>query len=464
MKSSLFKRLFTTLSLLIIIIFSLNYYFTLRTFRQHHVLLEKENLLKHIKSIEPEINKKYLNLLELQKYINGISQILDIRLTIIDENGRVLADSQKKAMEMDNHIHRPEIVDSKTSTYGFSVRFSDTIKKEMLYVAVHKNSPFKGFIRASVFLASIDSFLYDFKKSIIIAAIFFLASGLAGTFFLTQSISRPIGKLAQAANQIAKGNFDVNIPEFDTDELSELAANFRVMSQEIKSLETIKRDLIANVSHELRTPLTAIKGFIETLNDEFDGPNKKYLDIIERHTDRLIFIVQDLLILSRLEDSGIEPDYQMFSLNSVISDTVLLLDKKARQKELSLKVIENGEIGIEADRNQLVQLFVNLIDNAVKYTEKGEVSIEIKKDEKFAMIDIRDTGIGMEKKHLSRIFERFYVVDSSRSRIQGGTGLGLSIVKHVIHNHKGFVEINSAPGKGTQAHIRLPLIQTRSLI
>lgn len=231
---------------------------------------------------------------------------------------------------------------------------------------------------------------------------------------------------------------------------------------EFKNLETIKRTLIANVSHELRTPLTAIKGFIETIQDEFKGENKKYLDIIERNTDRLIFIVQDLLILSRLEDQSIEPDYQPCDLMQLISDTGLLLEKKARQKGIQLRILDGQKMQIEGDRNQLVQLFVNLIDNAIKYTEKGEVSVEVRPQKSSAIIVIKDTGIGMEKKHLSRIFERFYVVDSSRSRAQGGTGLGLSIVKHIVSAHKGKVDIESFPQKGTSVYIELPFFQNKT--
>ncbi|MEJ2567730.1 MAG: ATP-binding protein, partial [candidate division WOR-3 bacterium] len=229
----------------------------------------------------------------------------------------------------------------------------------------------------------------------------------------------------------------------------------------IKEAEKIKKDFISNVSHELRTPLTAIKGFVETLLESAKDVNKRYLEIIGRQTDRLINIVKDLLKLSELEDieeGKLGVSYSRVNLKEIVSNVLGIYEKEIKKKGLksSFEIDENLP-EFRADPFKLEQLFINLIENAIKYTEKGEIRISARKKDKSVLIEISDTGIGIARKHLSRIFERFYVVDKSRSRESGGTGLGLSIVKHIVQLHKGEIRIESILGKGTRFLMILPL-------
>jgi len=226
---------------------------------------------------------------------------------------------------------------------------------------------------------------------------------------------------------------------------------------EIKRLEKIKKDFVLNVSHELRTPLTAIKGFIETLDEEIDAKHKHYLDILKRHTDRLINIVQDLLSLSKLEEKDVELNIEQVNLKSLIGEVLILFKNKIKEKGLSLRLALEDISPIRGDTFKLEQMFINLIDNAVKYTDKGGIEISLKEEDKYVVIGIKDTGIGIPDKDINRIFERFYVVDKSRSRKLGGTGLGLSIVKHIVLLHNGKIDVESVPGKGTKFTIRLPI-------
>ena len=230
---------------------------------------------------------------------------------------------------------------------------------------------------------------------------------------------------------------------------------------EIKEIEKMKRDFVANVSHELRTPLTAIKGFVETLLDEEKDLNKKhYLKIIQRHTDRLINIVKDLLLLSQLEERRSKLEIEDVNLKRLLEDISKMFIEKIKQKKLKLKIeIQKDLPLVKADPFKLEQMFINLIDNAIKYTDKGEIKISIEQIDNLIKIVVADTGIGISEKHLSRIFERFYVVDKSRSRRYGGTGLGLSIVKHVVLLHNGKIEVKSKKNKGTKFTIYLPYIR-----
>ena len=225
---------------------------------------------------------------------------------------------------------------------------------------------------------------------------------------------------------------------------------------EFRQLETIKKDFVLSVSHELRTPLTSIKGYLETFEDDLDEEQKGYVEIIKRNTDRLIHIVNDLLTLSRLEhDRSLEKE------NIVIADflenIIKIFSHRINAKGLELKIEHNTQKTlIQADRYKLEQVFINLIDNAVKYTDEGEIIISIDDNESNLIFSISDSGNGIAQEHLPRLFERFYVVDKSRSRRMGGTGLGLSIAKHIINLHNGTIEVESEIGKGTTFLIKLP--------
>ncbi|MDD5766428.1 MAG: ATP-binding protein, partial [Candidatus Marinimicrobia bacterium] len=225
---------------------------------------------------------------------------------------------------------------------------------------------------------------------------------------------------------------------------------------EMKALQKLKKDFIVNVSHELRTPLTAIKGFVETLQDETNEEKGRYIDIISKHTDRLIAIVNDLLNLAEIED---RPALQIekVDLQALVKDTIHLFEKKIAEKGLNIEVdISEQARMLDADPFRLQQVFINLIDNAVKYTDKGIIAISARKVDREIRIEIRDTGIGIAKEHLPRLFERFYVADKSRSRQLGGTGLGLSIARHIVLLHNGRIHAESVPGVGTTFIVELP--------
>lgn len=226
---------------------------------------------------------------------------------------------------------------------------------------------------------------------------------------------------------------------------------------EVRALAEIKRDFVVNASHELRTPLTAIKGFSENLVDELQGDHKHYAEIILKNTERLINIVQDIMFLSELEAGASEFKLEKFSIRKTLDDILFLFNEKAKQKNIALQILGEPELDIVADQFKLQQVFINLIDNALKYTDAGQVTVSIKREANKLRISVADTGIGIAREHLSRLFERFYVVDKSRSRKTGGTGLGLSIVKHIVLLHSGEIEVDSDLGKGTTITITLPL-------
>jgi len=235
---------------------------------------------------------------------------------------------------------------------------------------------------------------------------------------------------------------------------------------EISRTAEVKRDFVQNVSHELRTPLTAIKGFAETMQPSIDQANRPYLETIIRNTDRLVSLVQDLLTLSELEERGTELQLEDVDLKEIAGQMLRLFEARANSKGLRLVLSVSAPqsptpsakpLSLRADRFKLEQVFINLLDNAVKYTDKGEIELSLSHDDGRAVIKVRDTGAGIAPDHLARLYERFYVVDKSRSRQLGGTGLGLSIVKHIVLLHGGDVTVRSTPGAATTFTVTLPV-------
>ena len=229
----------------------------------------------------------------------------------------------------------------------------------------------------------------------------------------------------------------------------------------LKELEKIRQDFVANVSHELRTPLTTIKGYAETL---LEGALKEevapqFVQVIKRHTDRLTKIVEDLLMLSKIESKEFQLKIEAISLRDLIDDVIDFVKEPAEKKKISISRSEiPSSLSVEADRNYLEQVFINLLDNAIKYNhEKGKITISVTEmDPREIRFSIEDNGIGIPREDLPRIFERFYRVDKGRSKELGGTGLGLSIVKHLVQAHGGKVWAESQPGKGSTFYFTLP--------
>jgi two-component system, OmpR family, phosphate regulon sensor histidine kinase PhoR len=231
---------------------------------------------------------------------------------------------------------------------------------------------------------------------------------------------------------------------------------------QLRRLENMRRDFVANVSHELKTPITSIKGFIETLSDgAIHDPTdaKRFLDIVARQTQRLNAIIDDLLMLSRIEQQTDRSEIELATgiLRPVIQAAVQLCQGKADEKEVALRVRCPDDLAAPMNAPLLEQAVVNLIDNAIKYSNpKAEVKIEAEKTNGTVVLRVADFGCGIEPQYLPRLFERFYRVDKARSRKQGGTGLGLAIVKHIAQAHGGRVTVESAPGKGSAFSIHLP--------
>lgn len=229
---------------------------------------------------------------------------------------------------------------------------------------------------------------------------------------------------------------------------------------EIKKLEQMRKDFVANVSHELKTPVTSIKGFTETLLDgalNDKAALESFLSIILKESDRLQTLIQDLLELSKIEQQDFKLNICEFDLLSTLKETITMLHNKAAEKNIRLNLnCKQNSVLLQGDVDRLQQVFINLVANAITYTpQDGFVTIIVQEMENKVQIHVKDSGIGIEKDEIPRIFERFYRVDRARSRNSGGTGLGLAIVKHIIEAHRGTIQVESELGKGSDFVIEL---------
>jgi two-component system phosphate regulon sensor histidine kinase PhoR len=228
---------------------------------------------------------------------------------------------------------------------------------------------------------------------------------------------------------------------------------------QIRKLEQMRSDFVSNVSHELKTPLTSIRGFVDTLkNGAINQPEQamRFLDIIDIESDRLYRLINDILLLSEIESMNQEAELTELDLGNIVSEVLNILQQKADAKHIKLVAIIDGHYKLYANRDRIKQMFINLVDNAIKYTEQGEVTIALQSQGDWTKCIVKDTGIGFSDKHKERLFERFYRADKGRSRNQGGTGLGLSIVKHIVLLYKGKISVDSTPGVGSTFEILLP--------
>ncbi len=571
MKKPIFIKIFLGYLLVTLALAGLILVISSRTIRPHYLETSSNSLQKLgtalLPTLAPLIEQERHQ--ELKSLVSRLGARLQTRLTIIDSAGAVLGDSWQNGTAFESHGNRPEVMSALEGKPGQSIRYSTTLKQDMLYVAlpVETSGTNRVVVRLSVPLQDIDHLLDRLRQTIFESTSIFLLFSLVVALVFSLLLSTPIRKINSASKKVAAGDFKARVSLHNNDEIGQLAESFNDMTEKLgktftelsqrkeelegiissiseillvldqegrirlfnesavkvsaleniqgrfywevirssdfshlvsqakttpvsrdiqlgektylcsatpvhsgtakivllhditerKQIEKIKKDLVVNVSHELRTPLTAIKGFTETLLDESDEKTREYLDIILKHTDRLINIVNDLLDLSEL---GERPDDLMaedVDVVSLIRKVVVLFEQKARGKNLVLAVDEPPEpVFIHADQFRLEQALSNLIDNAVKYTEQGTITISAEKKEDSVTIKVHDTGIGIPREHLPRIFERFYVVDKSRSRMLGGTGLGLAIVKHIVMLHHGEITVSSAPQTGTTFTVTLP--------
>lgn len=284
-----------------------------------------------------------------------------------------------------------------------------------------------------------------FIDSAMIAVFCMLIAGSITFLVIADIIVKPISRLNKATNELSKGNYRVRVNYSGNDEIARLNRSFNQMAQQLAKQEETRQQFISDVSHEFQTPLTAIQGFATILKNEklTDEQRQKYADIILFHSKRLSTLSRNMLQLTILDGEDVKLEVSEFSLIEQLNRVIETQDNLAISKNIEIEFdIPKNDILIEADESRLEQVWINLVNNAIKYTnENGVVTIRVKKTTKEVEVSIEDTGVGMSKEAISHIFERFYRQDKSRS--VEGNGLGLSIVKRIVDLHQGTIDVKS---------------------
>lgn len=505
-----------------------------------------------------------------QESIAEILQDADVRVTLIDNNGAVLLDTNFSTEELDNHNDREEVVRARQNGEGYSIRYSKDTDSNTIYYATALQDG--TIIRTSKAIRDVHSLDEAYLVYYLIAIMCILLISVWLSLKLSYIIVKPIRDLDFITSMIAKGELNRRVNVNSDDELGQLGRNFNHMADklqntlnevtdkqnrlaailqsmdsgviaidnmnriiminnyaknifeieedivgknigeiskefsiisifleghegfreiritkpkfrelrvrtadiinrnqhigavavlhdvtEVKKLENMRTEFVANVSHELKTPLTSIKGFAETLKYVDDAETKdKFLNIINDEAERLTRLISDILLLSDIEQQR-EIKRDRVNVNKAVQDVYNLIKNTADQKNILLSVEGEKVSDLIGDGDRFKQMLINLVDNGVKYCEPGDkVTIFTTSDAKFCTIVIEDTGNGIPQDHIPRLFERFYRVDKARSRAKGGTGLGLAIVKHIVLSFKGNITVESKVGIGTKFIIKIP--------
>ena len=396
------------------------------------------------------------------------------RLTWVAPDGTVIADSSADAAKMENHRHRPELVEALAGRDGWSIRSSPTLGVNFLYVAIP--AP-RGALRLAVPLSSIRSQVDAIRWKVLEStALAFLPAILIAALF-ARYVSSSLGAIIEYAGELAEGNFDARLKRAGRDELGVLSGKLNETGEklehmfkqlqtehmELEKLERIRKDFVINVSHELRTPLASIQGYTETLLDgAIHDPehNVRFLSIIRQNAERLARLTADLLTLSRIELKTHKFQFASYYVNALLSENADSMLPLAAKKQIAIHLEPAPpDTEVFCDSQSVQQILSNLLDNAVKYTPEGSaiyVGARVAPND-MVEIYVRDAGIGIPAAELPRLFERFYRVDKARSRELGGTGLGLAIVKHLARAQGGEVRVESVPNRGSTFCFTLPI-------
>lgn len=301
-----------------------------------------------------------------------------------------------------------------------------------------------------------------FVDSAMIAVFCMLVAGSVTFLVIADIIVKPISRLNRATNELSKGNYRVRVNYAGNDEIARLNRSFNQMAQQLAKQEETRQQFISDVSHEFQTPLTAIQGFATILKNEnlTEELRKKYADIIVFHSKRLSTLSKNMLQLTVLEGEDVKLDLSEFSLIEQLNRVIETQDNLALSKNIEIEFDHpKSDIIIIGDESRLEQVWINLVNNAIKYTnENGVVTVSVKRTSKDVEVSIEDTGVGMSKEAISHIFERFYRQDKSRS--VEGNGLGLSIVKRIVDLHHGVIDVKSREDSGSQFIVSLPQEKT----
>ena len=403
----------------------------------------------------------------LRGMVNQWQAHSDVRVSIVDRAGIIRAatipeDVGQPLNDQSSPGLRQALADVESSTIWKSPQFGyqDTM---YVNVPVHEAGVVIGAVRVSYSLTQIQQKIGRIRASMYVSVAIYGGLLVVLTFWLASSIASPVEALTVDAQRLARGDLSHRVHVKGTEEINQLGQTLNHMTERLQRLEGLRRQYVSDVSHELRTPLASIRGMAETLiaHGESDPALRdRYLPRIVAQTDRLARLASQLLDLAQIESGNLVSFFAPTSVPGVIEEAVHTCNERASAGAVELLIELPDDLPeIVADHDRLVQVFLNLIDNAIRYTPRGGfVRVQAYQSEHWISAVVEDSGSGIPAEHVPHLFERFYRVDRARTLKSGGTGLGLAIVEQIVAAHGGTIGVTSEVGKGTRFEIRLPLL------
>lgn len=433
-----------------------------------NILLDKtkENMLNLLQVIDQSLDYKE----DLNYQIDQLTVINErnkSRITVIDRNGNVVADSDvSDHMKLENHLERKEIKDALKEGTGFAKRNSESLNISMLYVSyLSENGNYV--LRISMPFSEMKYYIVILlPASILSLGVTLIISLLLANRF-SGSITKPLYEISEELLKLKENNHDVFFNQYEYYELNLIADTTKRMADAVKEYmkkvefeKMVRQEFFINVSHELKTPITSIRGYIELLENDMatdENMKKEFMFRIKREAQNMANLINDILMISRLETKEAEVVITDVRICPLVNEVIASLKPLAAENDIRIDF--NCEpLVLKANQGQMKELLNNLIINAIKYNKPGgRVNIIIKKESDEAVFIVEDTGVGIPAESKHRVFERFYRVDKGRSKKMGGTGLGLSIVKHIVNYYGGTIMLDSELGKGSKFTVRIPI-------
>lgn len=430
----------------------------------------KDELLRKAKKVNLAIQSNPWNEDQMESVLAFLDETFDTRIWVFDRTGRIISTSTRDEVFIGKSVAR-SIVEQVMQGHDVvqNLAFAG-LTKPMVSVVVpwgEKDKVFGGIVLHAP-IEGIEETVGNMREMILWATLLGVLLSTAMVSYLSWTISRPLKRMDTVALEIEKGNYDQRIEITSEDEIGDLARSMNRMAAalahveaERADLDKVRQDFIANVSHELRTPLTAMQGFLEALQDglvQDEKSRRKYYDVMYKETKHMSRLVNDLLELVRLEKHEVKLVEHPLDMESFLRRMVFTFQAEAEKRGLTLVLaIPSPLPDVMGDPNRVEQIFVNLLGNALKFTEQGSVTLAAREWNNGVEVTVTDTGTGIATHDIERIWDRFFKVDRVRSRSEAGAGLGLAIVKELVELHQGTITVASQLDKGTCFTVWLPV-------
>ncbi len=407
---------------------------------------------------------------DLEKQVEELPHTINnerARFTIIGLDGTVYADSSiENISEMYDHSDRSEVQKAINEGNGVSIRKSDTLGISMLYVT-HYSEKNQLVLRVAVPFIGISVYVKLLLPSIIVSFLIstIIASSLAARF--AKTVALPLKEISREIQKIQDKSVELHFKDYPYPELNIIAETTEKMSKEIQMAiqdlekeKTIRQEFFSNASHELKTPLTSVRGYIELMESGIvtdEAQKEEFFRRIKKETQNMTNLINDILMISRLETKEAKVSFSEVRMYPLLQDVLTSFETMAEAMNIKIE-LDCQPVCVWGNLQQMQELLNNLVGNAVKYNRPdGMITIRMKERQKKLYLSVADTGVGIPKEDLERIFERFYRVDKGRNKKVGGTGLGLAIVKHIVQYYNGQIEVRSTVGVGSIFEVWIPV-------